>query len=221
MSELTPEPLGAGRVETRELDQEVRTSFLDYAMSVIVQPRAPGRARRAQAGASPRALRDARGRAAAEPPDPQVRARRRRRDGQLPPARRLGDLRRARPTRAAVLAALSAHRRPGVLRLGRRRSPGRHALHRVPALAHRDRAAARHRRRHRRLPAELRRVAARAVGAAGALPEPARQRLVGHRRRHGDEHSAAQPRRGRRRDRRDDRRPDDRRRAALEARQGP
>src|SRR5881398_132146 len=36
MSDLTPEPLGAGRVETRELDQEVRTSFLDYAMSVIV-----------------------------------------------------------------------------------------------------------------------------------------------------------------------------------------
>src|SRR5438309_3192612 len=35
MSELTPEPLGAGRVETRELDQEVRTSSLDYAMSVI------------------------------------------------------------------------------------------------------------------------------------------------------------------------------------------
>src|SRR5919202_5038579 len=35
MSDLTNEPLGAGRVETRELDQEVRTSFLDYAMSVI------------------------------------------------------------------------------------------------------------------------------------------------------------------------------------------
>src|SRR5256884_6843349 len=34
MSDLTPEPLGAGRVETRELDQEVRTSFLDYAMAL-------------------------------------------------------------------------------------------------------------------------------------------------------------------------------------------
>src|SRR5205807_2849728 len=41
MSELTPEPLGAGRVETRELDQEVRTSFLDYAMSVIVSRALP------------------------------------------------------------------------------------------------------------------------------------------------------------------------------------
>jgi DNA gyrase subunit A len=33
--------LGAGRVETRELDQEVRTSFLDYAMSVIVSRALP------------------------------------------------------------------------------------------------------------------------------------------------------------------------------------
>src|SRR5207237_2939809 len=41
MSDLTPEPLGAGRVETRELDQEVRTTFLDYAMSVIVSRALP------------------------------------------------------------------------------------------------------------------------------------------------------------------------------------
>src|SRR3954466_14335172 len=41
MSDLTPEPLGAGLVETRELDQEVRTSFLDYAMSVIVSRALP------------------------------------------------------------------------------------------------------------------------------------------------------------------------------------
>ena len=30
------EPLGAGRIESRELEQEMRASFLDYAMSVIV-----------------------------------------------------------------------------------------------------------------------------------------------------------------------------------------
>ncbi len=30
------EPLGAGRIEPRELEQEMRASFLDYAMSVIV-----------------------------------------------------------------------------------------------------------------------------------------------------------------------------------------
>src|ERR671935_101544 len=41
MSDLTNEPLGAGRIETRELDQEVRTSFLDYAMSVIVSRALP------------------------------------------------------------------------------------------------------------------------------------------------------------------------------------
>src|SRR6476620_2133192 len=30
------EPLNPGRIETRELEQEMRSSFLDYAMSVIV-----------------------------------------------------------------------------------------------------------------------------------------------------------------------------------------
>src|SRR4051795_8078419 len=32
----TLEPLGPGRIEPRELEQEMRSSFLDYAMSVIV-----------------------------------------------------------------------------------------------------------------------------------------------------------------------------------------
>ncbi|HLE99008.1 MAG TPA: DNA gyrase subunit A [Gaiellaceae bacterium] len=35
MSEVT-EPLGSGRIEGRELEQEMRSSFLDYSMSVIV-----------------------------------------------------------------------------------------------------------------------------------------------------------------------------------------
>jgi DNA gyrase subunit A len=35
MSDVT-EPLGAGRIEPRELEQEMRSSYLDYAMSVIV-----------------------------------------------------------------------------------------------------------------------------------------------------------------------------------------
>src|SRR5436309_11676837 len=38
---MTNEPLGPGRIESRELDQEVRTSFLDYAMSVIVSRALP------------------------------------------------------------------------------------------------------------------------------------------------------------------------------------
>jgi DNA gyrase subunit A len=36
MSETETGPLGPGRIETRELEQEMRSSFLDYAMSVIV-----------------------------------------------------------------------------------------------------------------------------------------------------------------------------------------
>jgi DNA gyrase subunit A len=36
MSELETGGLGPGRIETRELEQEMRSSFLDYAMSVIV-----------------------------------------------------------------------------------------------------------------------------------------------------------------------------------------
>src|SRR5438445_713503 len=36
MSELDTGALGPGRIETRELEQEMRSSFLDYAMSVIV-----------------------------------------------------------------------------------------------------------------------------------------------------------------------------------------
>ena len=35
------EPLGSGRVELRELEEEVRSSFLDYAMSVIVSRALP------------------------------------------------------------------------------------------------------------------------------------------------------------------------------------
>ena len=65
--------------------------------------------------------------------------------------------------------------------------------------APRDRDAARHRGRDRRLRSQLRRDDLRAARPALALPEPARQRHGRHRRRHGDEHPAAQPDRGDRR----------------------
>ena len=65
-----------------------------------------------------------------------------------------------------------------------------------------QRAARRHRQGNRRLRPELRRVRERAVGAADARAEPAGQRLVRHRGRHGDQHPAAQPGRGRQRLRR-------------------
>ena len=67
--------------------------------------------------------------------------------------------------------------------------------------------ARRHRQGDRRLPAELRRQGPRADGPAGALPEHAGQRRRRHRRRHGDQHPAAQPRRGDRRDAGADREP--------------
>jgi DNA gyrase subunit A len=41
VSELDTGALGRGRVESRELEQEMRTSFLDYAMSVIVSRALP------------------------------------------------------------------------------------------------------------------------------------------------------------------------------------
>src|SRR5688572_3360117 len=41
MSEITQDPIGGGRVESRELEQEMRSSFLDYAMSVIVSRALP------------------------------------------------------------------------------------------------------------------------------------------------------------------------------------
>src|SRR5215211_3808991 len=41
MSDLANEPLGIGRIEPRELEQEIRSSFLDYAMSVIVSRALP------------------------------------------------------------------------------------------------------------------------------------------------------------------------------------
>ena len=69
--------------------------------------------------------------------------------------------------------------------------------------------------------AHLRRQPAGAGRAAGALPEPARQRQLGHRGRDGHEHPAAQPARGDRGDDRLHRRPEHRRRRADEAHQGP
>src|SRR5438132_1898732 len=42
MSELSAgPPLDGGRIEARELEQEMRSSFLDYAMSVIVSRALP------------------------------------------------------------------------------------------------------------------------------------------------------------------------------------
>ena len=93
----------------------------------------------------------------------------------------------------------AADPRPGQLRLAGQRLRRGDALHRVPDGAVGARDGPRHRRGHRRLPAQLRRPVRGADGPAVALPQPAGQRLGRHRGRHGDEHPAAQPARGRRR----------------------
>ena len=79
--------------------------------------------------------------------------------GQLPSARRHRALRDAGAHGAAVLAALSARRRLGQLRLARRRRRRGDALHRVPAGAHQRRAAHRDRPVDGAVPSELRRHA--------------------------------------------------------------
>ncbi len=130
VSEVETGALGPGRIEPRELEQEMRSSFLDYAMSVIVSRALPDVRdglkpvhRRVLYGMHEAGLQPNRPykKSAATVGDG---------DGELPPARRLGDLRHARPHGAAVLAALPARRRAGQLRLDRRRPGGGDAVHR-------------------------------------------------------------------------------------------
>ena len=134
-----------------------------------------------------------------EPALPQVRANRGRRDGQVPPARRPGDLRRHGPHGAGLLDAPAADRRAGQFRLDGRRPSGGDALHRGSPDPGGARDARRHRARDGRFPAQLRRERPRAGNPAGEDPEPAGQRRRRDRGRHGDQRAAAQSGRGSRR----------------------
>ena len=88
--------IGGGNIEPRALEDEMRTSYLDYAMSVIVGRALPD----VRDGLKPvhRRVLYAMNEAGLQPNRPYSKCARdrRRRDGQLPPARRLGDLRHAR-----------------------------------------------------------------------------------------------------------------------------
>ena len=119
-----------------------------------------------------------------------------RRDGQVPPAWGPGDLRRDGADGAGFRGALSDGRRTGEFRQYRRRRRGGHALHRGAADALRARLARRDRRERGRFPRQLRRHRRRARGAARRRSQPPVQRGERHRRRHGDQHPAAQPGRG-------------------------
>ena len=109
------------------------------------------------------------------------------------------DLRRAGADGAAVVDADAADRQPGQLRLAGQRPARGHAVHRMPSRPAGDGDAAGHQRGHRRLPGELRRALVRARRAAEPVPQPAHQRVRGHRGRHGHQDPAAQPARGGRR----------------------
>ena len=198
-----------GDIRAIRIEDEMRVSYLDYAMSVIVARALPD----VRDGLKPvhRRILYTMGEMGLSAHElvPQVRRDRRRGDGQVPPARRRGPVRRPRPARPGLLDALPAGRRAGQLRLGRRRHRGRDALHGGPPDRDRRRDARRHRQGHGRLRRQLRRHPEAAVGPAGQAAQPARQRLVRHRGRHGDQHPAAPPGRDRRRDRRAHRRPRD------------
>ena len=103
------------------IETEMRRSYLDYAMSVIVARALPD----ARDGLKPVHRRILFGMLesgfTAGQAVPQIVPRGRRRDGQIPPARRRLDLRRHGAHGAAVLDAAAADRRPGQFRLGRRR----------------------------------------------------------------------------------------------------
>ena len=113
----------------------MRSAYLDYAMSVIVGRALPD----VRDGLKPvhRRVLFAMNEMGLQPNRPLREVRRivGDGDGPVPPARRLGDLRHARPHGAGLLAAPPAGRRAGQLRLGRRRSRGRDAVHGGPARA--------------------------------------------------------------------------------------
>ena len=132
--------------------------------------RAARRARRPEARASPHPLRDVRARACcttgATRSAPASSATCSRSTTRTATRR----LRHARPHGAGLLHALPADRRPGQLRLRRRRSARRLRYTECRMAQHRRGAAGGHRQGDGRLRAQLRRLHDRAARPAGALP---------------------------------------------------
>ena len=137
--------IGGGNIEPRGLEEEMRSAYLDYAMSVIVGRALPD----VRDGLKPvhRRVLYAMNELGAQPAPQarQVRDDRRRGDGEVPPARRLRDLRHARPDGAGLLDALPADRRPRELRQHRRLVGRRRCGTPRRGSTARDGAAARHR----------------------------------------------------------------------------
>ena len=150
-----------GTIQSVDIDEQMRTAYLDYAMSVIVARALPD----ARDGLKPvhrrilYAMHDMGIRANYRLQE--IRPYRRRSAGQVPPPRRLGRLRCDGAHGAGFLDALHAGRWAGQLRLHRRRPAGGHALHRSPPEPHGRRTAGRYRQEHGRFHRQLRRHAAR------------------------------------------------------------
>ena len=184
--------VGIRRYRERRTEVGARRALLRLCALHDHEPRVARCPRRPQAGASAHPLRHA-----APAPGPQhgvqeMREDRRRRDGRFPSPRRPGDLRCAGAPLTGFRAALSAGGWPGQFRQYRRRWPRRLPLHRGAADGGGAPAPRRDRRGHGRFPAVLQWREGRAHRPAGGLPEPARQRLPGHRGGHGHLDPAAQ-----------------------------
>ena len=170
-------PTRRERILPRLIEDEMKDSFLDYSMSVIVQRALPD----VRDGLKPvhrRILYAMYELGCSRTRIQEERHGGRRRAGQVPPPRRLRGLRRARADGPGLLFAIRwwMGRATSAPSMGTTRrptatprpssGPGRGAHRQHP---HGD----------RRLPAELRQSAGGAHGAARALPEPAGERVVG------------------------------------------
>ena len=128
-------PNNRERILPRLIDDEIKESFINYSMSVIVSRALPD----VRDGLKPvhRRVLYAMNELGlgARPAVQEIGDGRRRRARQVSPARRLVGVRRARAHGAGFLAALSARRRAGELRLGRWRPAGGVSLHRSAAHA--------------------------------------------------------------------------------------
>ena len=103
-----------------------------------------------------------------------------------------------------------------------RRGPGGHALHRVPARPAGPRAHGRASTRRRSTSSpNYSNAAEEPIGPPGPVPQPAGQRVPGHRGRHGHQHPAPQPGRGHRRHHPPDRAPRGHPRRPHGVREGP
>ncbi len=181
------------------IEEEMQRSYLDYAMSVIVARALPD----ARDGLKPvqRRILYAMKEGGYDSTRPFRKSARIVGDvmGKYHPHGDSGDLRRHGAHGAGFLDAPAADRRAGQFRLDGRRSAGGHALHRGAPGARRPRRCSPTSTRTRSTSSRTTTSASRSRRSCRRASQPAGQRRRRHRRRHGDQHPAAQSRRADRR----------------------